>query len=104
MFCGATFLPPAVTRMSFLRSVIVTKPSASIEAMSPVLSQPSSPSTALRRLGILVVAREDGRAADEQLAVVGERSSIPGSAGPTVPKRKRSSMLTLDAVVHSVVP
>jgi hypothetical protein len=45
MFAGATFLPPAVTRMSFLRSVIVTKPSESISAMSPELSQPSSSST-----------------------------------------------------------
>ena len=32
MFCGATFLPPAVTRMSFLRSVIEMKPSSSIVA------------------------------------------------------------------------
>ena len=45
MFCGATFLPPAVMRMSFLRSVMRTKPSASISAMSPDRSQPSSEST-----------------------------------------------------------
>src|SRR5215217_457711 len=44
MFCGATFLPCAVTMMSVLRSVIVRKPS-SIEPMSPVCSQRSSSST-----------------------------------------------------------
>ena len=44
MFCGETFLPPAVTMMSFLRSVIARKPS-SIEPTSPVRSQPSSSST-----------------------------------------------------------
>ena len=52
-FCGATFLPPAVTMMSFLRSVILTKPSSSISAMSPVRSQPSSPSTAAVASGSL---------------------------------------------------
>src|SRR5436305_1184726 len=35
------FLPPAVTRMSFLRSVMVTKPSASTWPTSPVWNQPS---------------------------------------------------------------
>ena len=53
MFCGATFLPPAVTRMSFLRSVIVRKPSASISPMSPVLSQPSGASTSAVASGSL---------------------------------------------------
>ena len=52
-FCGATFLPPAVTMMSFLRSVIVMKPSSSISAMSPLLSQPSAPSTSAVASGSL---------------------------------------------------
>ena len=41
---GATFLPPAVTMISFLRPVIVRKPSSSNAPMSPVLNQ--SPSNA----------------------------------------------------------
>ncbi len=42
---GATFLPPEVTMISFLRPVIVTYPSSSISAMSPVENQPSSSRT-----------------------------------------------------------
>ncbi len=42
---GATFLPPAVTMMSFLRSVMERKPSASISPMSPVANHPSSSMT-----------------------------------------------------------
>lgn len=38
---GATFLPPAVTSSSFLRPVILTKPSSSISPMSPEWNQPS---------------------------------------------------------------
>ena len=39
---GATFLPPAVTIISFARPVILTYPSRSKEPRSPVLNQPSS--------------------------------------------------------------
>ena len=39
--CGATFLPPAVTRISFLRSVIDRYPSSSMRPMSPVWNHPS---------------------------------------------------------------
>ena len=42
MFAGGTFFPPAVTRMSFLRSMICRKPSSVKRPTSPVLSQPSS--------------------------------------------------------------
>ena len=71
-FAGATFLPPAVIRMSFLRSVIVTKPSASIagdvaRAEPAVVVQHRA-----RRLGILEVALEDRLAADQQLVVLAE--------------------------------
>ena len=52
-FWGATFLPPAVTMMSFLRSVILMKPSSSISAMSPVRSQPSASSTSAVASGSL---------------------------------------------------
>ena len=38
---GATFLPPAVTMISFLRPVIFRKPSSSSAPRSPVLNQPS---------------------------------------------------------------
>ena len=50
--------------MSFLRSVIVMKPSSSISAMSPVRSQPSLVEHLAGRLLVLVVAGEDGLAAD----------------------------------------
>ena len=36
------FLPPAVMMMSFIRSVIARKPSASSVPTSPVCSQPST--------------------------------------------------------------
>ena len=39
---GVTFLPPAVMMMSFMRSVIRTKPSGSIVPTSPVCSHPST--------------------------------------------------------------
>ena len=40
---GVMFLPPAVMMMSFLRPVILMKPSSeSISPMSPVWSQPST--------------------------------------------------------------
>ena len=42
---GDTFLPPAVMMMSFLRPVIVMRPSSSIDPRSPVLNQPSSVNT-----------------------------------------------------------
>ena len=38
---GATYLPWEVLNMSFLRSVIRRKPSASISPISPVWNQPS---------------------------------------------------------------
>jgi len=37
---GVMFLPPEVMMMSFIRSVILTKPSLSIVPTSPVCSQP----------------------------------------------------------------
>ena len=39
---GETFLPPAVTMMSFLRPVMRRWPVSSSSPMSPVLNQPSS--------------------------------------------------------------
>ena len=38
---GATFLPPAVTMISFLRPTMVRKPSSSMAPRSPVWNQPS---------------------------------------------------------------
>ena len=38
---GATFLPPAVTMISFLRPMMVRKPSSSMAPRSPVWNQPS---------------------------------------------------------------
>ncbi len=50
---GATFFPPAVMMMSFLRSVMVRYPSASMKPMSPVLNQPSSVNTSAVSAGFL---------------------------------------------------
>ena len=44
---GATFLPPAVTIISFFRPVIVRKPSSSSSPRSPVRNQPSSAKASL---------------------------------------------------------
>ena len=71
------FLPPAVMMMSFLRPVILMKPSSSNSPMSPVWSQPSTIVSA-RRLLVLVVALEDVRALDEDLAVVGDPDLAAG--------------------------
>ena len=37
IICGATYFPPDVLNISFLRSVMIRKPSSSINPMSPVL-------------------------------------------------------------------
>ena len=81
------FFPPAVMMMSFLRSVIFTKPSASISPTSPVRKNPSSRERGRRCLGILEVAPEDAVAAHEDLAVVLDADLAPLDARPTVPKR-----------------
>ena len=44
---GATFLPPAVTMISFLRPVIVRKPASSSSPMSPLWNQPSLSASAV---------------------------------------------------------
>ena len=76
--------------MSFLRSVIVMKPSSSISAMSPVRSHPSVAEDLARRLLVLVVAGEDRLAADQQLAVVGEPAPRSrGAAGRPCRSLKR---------------
>ena len=69
--CGAMFLPPAVTMMSFLRSVMRRKPSSSAP-MSPVWNQPSASIASARRVRVVVVALHDVRAAREDLAVGGD--------------------------------
>ncbi len=50
---GAMFFPPEVTRMSFLRSVMARKPSASRTPMSPVWNQPSLSMTSAVASGFL---------------------------------------------------
>ena len=54
--------------------------------MSPVRYQPSSVKAAAVALGRVPVALEDGRAAELDLAVVGERISMPAGGRPTVPE------------------
>ena len=94
------FLPPAVTMMSFLRSVIVTKPSL-VDRRDVAGAQPAVVVEHLRRrLRVLVVAREDRLAADQELAVVGEpaarcpaahaRPCRSGNASQRVRRARRS--------------
>ena len=69
---GATFLPPAVTMISFLRPVIVRKPSSSSCAEVAGVE----PAVGVERLGgrvrVVPVAAEDDVAVDQDLAVVGD--------------------------------
>ena len=74
---GATFLPPAVTMISFLRPMIVRKPSSSIAPRSPVWNQPSV-KTALVSCFVVPVAAEHHAALDEQFVVVGEAHAVAG--------------------------
>ena len=53
MFCGAMFMPPAVTIRSFLRSVMKRKPSSSTRPMSPVWNQPPLSNTSAVASGCL---------------------------------------------------
>ena len=75
---GATFLPPAVTRISFLRPVMRTKPSSSTSPTSPVWNQPSRSTRLGGRLVVAPVAGEDLAAAEEQLPVVGHAHARAG--------------------------
>ena len=81
MFCGETFLPPAVTMMSFLRSVIVRKPSSSISPDVAGVQPAVAGQHRARRLLVLVVAGEDRRPAHEDLAVLGGRDLDAGDGG-----------------------
>ena len=72
MFAGDMFLPAALMISSFLRSTIVTKPSASISATSPVCSQPSASIASAVFSGSWRYPAIRIGAAGEQLAVVGE--------------------------------
>ena len=67
------FLPEEVMISSFLRSTIETKPSSSMVPMSPVWTHPSSSISSPGLLLGLVVAGGVDRAADQHLAVLGER-------------------------------
>src|SRR5437870_5947993 len=50
---GAMFMPPAVTMMSFLRSVMKRNPSASSRPMSPVWNHPLGSKTSFVASGCL---------------------------------------------------
>jgi len=84
MFLGAMFFPPAVIRISFLRPVIVRKPSLSNAPRSPEM-QPPVDERLGGRLGFFVVAEEDVLPTDEDLAVGRDLHVDTGTAGPTLP-------------------
>ena len=90
MFCGATFLPPAVTMMSFLRSVIAQE-AVVVDARRCRRCAASRRRRAPRaspRL-VLVVTGEDRRRRGRGSRRPRRSSrSMPGMAGPTVPNVK----------------
>ncbi len=88
---GAMFLPPAVMISSFLRSVMRTKPSASISPTSPRVEPPLGVEGLPRGLFVLVVALEDVGASHEKLAVVRElHLASRGGRGRSVPSGTRT--------------
>ena len=98
---GKTLSPSGVTIISFLRPRMNRRPSASFSPMSPVCSQPSSsrvrPAPGSRipdPRSLLVVARRDVLAADENLAVVGD---LHLDAGDRLADRSR---VRLERVIH----
>ena len=81
MFCGATFLPPAVTRMSFLRSVMRQEPVV-VDRRRCRRCGASRPRRApARRRLVLVVAGEDRLLRMQDLAVVGD-AELEARAAP----------------------
>ena len=99
------FLPPAVMMMSFLRPVMNRKPSSSSVPRSPVWSQPSLERLA-RGLLVLVVALEDVRALDQDLAVVGDLDldALHRLADGAEAEAVRLGRLTVALVDVSVIP
>ena len=102
-FCGAMFLPPALTMMSFLRSVIrsdAVVDDADVAGVEPALGVDGL----ARRLGLAVVLLHHRAAADEDLAVLGDLDLEPGTGAPTEPKAYFSGRLTQLPAVVSVRP
>ena len=81
---GATFLPPAVTRISFLRPVMRRKPSSSSSPRSPVRNQPS-PDGLGGGLGVVPVAAQTLWPLISTSPSSAIRIATPGSGWPTVP-------------------
>ena len=77
-------MPPEVLMRSFLRSVIRRNPSASISAMSPVRSQPSS-SDSLVASGLWLYSRITPGPLTSNSPSGASLTSIPGIGLPTVP-------------------
>ena len=100
---GATFLPPAVTMISFLRPVIVRKPSESNAPMSPVLNQSPSNVAAvasgLRQYSLNTLTPRTWISPSSAM-----RTPTPGSAGPTVPIFDFVARFTVAGAVVSVRP
>jgi hypothetical protein len=103
MFFGAMFLPPAVMMISFFRPVICKKPSASNAPRSPEYSHPSRSVSAVAA-GSLKYPKNTFGPRTRISSSSAIRTSTPGTAGPTVPKRKRSGRLKLVGPVSSDCP
>ena len=100
---GATFLPPAVTMISFLRPVIVRKPSPSKEPRSPVLNQSPSKVSAVAA-GFFQYSLKTLMPLTSISPSSAMRTDTPGSAGPTVPILDFVARFTVAGAVVSVRP
>ncbi|CAB4852691.1 unannotated protein [freshwater metagenome] len=101
---GATFFPPAVTRISFLRPVIVRYPSSSSAPRSPECSQPSASRIAAVPSGSAQYPMKTcgpRRRTSPSSAILTE---APGNGRPTVPIRSALGRFTVVAPAVSVSP
>ena len=101
---GATFLPPAVTRISLLRPVIRTKPSSSISPRSPVWNQPSRSSTSTVAGSSPQYPANTWPPRKSSSPSSATRTVVPGIGRPTVPILTASGVFTVSAAVVSVRP
>src|SRR6478735_5626631 len=92
---GATFLPPAVTMISFLRPVMVRKPSESKLPMSPVRNQPPSLNASAVASGLFQYSLKTLMPRTSISPSSARRTPTPGSAGPTVPIFDLSARFTV---------
>jgi len=103
MFAGVRFLPAGgdddVLLAAGDRQVAVVVDRTEVASVQPAVLDGAEAC-----VGVVVIAGEDVRSFDEDLAVVGDPQLDAGSARPTVPKRWFSTVEVVAAVAVSVIP